>query len=125
MQKKNLKRPLKSINRSCSEGNCCKERNCLRLGVDEMPRKYILPRWTQNALPGVEPSAAAGPDAMPPESVEQKKIRKQKKQIIIIKRTKKVTRFCYHGSSFVCYRSGGRLRACDSVVGDLVRSPSR
>lgn len=77
MQKKNLKRPLKSINRSCSEGNCCKERNCLRLGVDEMPRKYILPRWTQNALPGVEPSAAAGPDAMPPESVEQKKNQKK------------------------------------------------
>ena len=28
------------------------------LGVDKMPEKYILRRWTQNAIPGAEPHAA-------------------------------------------------------------------
>ncbi|KAM0878004.1 hypothetical protein ACQ4PT_035148 [Festuca glaucescens] len=42
------------------------------LGVDEIPERYILKRWTQGALSGYVPAAVAEqPDVMPPESQVQ------------------------------------------------------
>ncbi|KAK1661310.1 hypothetical protein QYE76_049469 [Lolium multiflorum] len=42
------------------------------LGVDEIPDRYILKRWTQGALSGYVPAAVAEqPDVMPPESQVQ------------------------------------------------------
>ncbi|KAM0886534.1 hypothetical protein ACQ4PT_029636 [Festuca glaucescens] len=42
------------------------------LGVDEIPERYILKRWTQGALSGYVPAAVAKqPDVMPPESQVQ------------------------------------------------------
>ncbi|KAM0856302.1 hypothetical protein ACQ4PT_049219 [Festuca glaucescens] len=42
------------------------------LGVDEIPERYILKRWTQGALSGYVPATVAEqPDVMPPESQVQ------------------------------------------------------
>ena len=41
------------------------------LGVDEIPERYILPRWTQHDILTDMPPDTQVPDAMPKESLQQ------------------------------------------------------
>ncbi|XP_020175523.2 protein FAR1-RELATED SEQUENCE 5-like [Aegilops tauschii subsp. strangulata] len=57
----------------CKDGMlCCHILNCFtHLGVDVIPGRYILRRWTQQAITGAGSAVEADPDEMPPASKKQ------------------------------------------------------